>query len=364
MNSAVTSGLYFKRDKKMKTTLIGSMPNKEPDNVIEKIFENTTIPCWPQLPKRSFYEHMCPQYSENFPAINISEENQKIYVDEEKFVYEIDKFYQNYENKEIEYFKITEKFAIGFYLFINYLTRKKDVNELKLQTTGPVTFGLTVKTTTGNPLFYNELYREVVEKHLVMKSIWQIKQVAEIITDKCTILLFYDEPYLAAYGSAFTAVSKEEIVKSLIEVVKNTKISVSQLYKDKIELKIGIHCCANTDWSILTSVESLDIISFDTYEFFDNFLLYAEDIKNFISHGGNIAWGIIPNNEKVFEESYESLKVKLEKSVERLSDKNVRFLQKQIDEFIITPQCGLGNADDKVVEQVLKICSMFGKKIQ
>ncbi|HCJ66994.1 MAG TPA: hypothetical protein DHV62_06640, partial [Elusimicrobia bacterium] len=38
-----------------------------------------------------------------------------------------------------------------------------------------------------------------------------------------TVILFLDEPYLAAYGSAYTAVSREEISQSLNEVISGTK---------------------------------------------------------------------------------------------------------------------------------------------
>ncbi len=343
----------------MRTTLIGSVPHKEPKVAVEKIFENVSIPCWPQLPKRSFKEHMCPQYSENFPGVQIVENEGKLLLNEEEFNLELENFYQNYLNKNLEFFKITPEYASGFYSFVNQLNFIK-LKEIKLQTTGPITFGFTVKTPQGQAVFYNEQYREVLEKHLIMKSIWQMKTIMGTASVK-SIILFYDEPYLAAYGSAFTAVSKEEIINTLESTLSETKSLTKEVFLDKIELKVGIHCCANTDWSILTSLESLDIISFDAYEFFENFLLYSKELNKFLQKGGKVAWGIIPNSEKILNESYDSLIKKLNSIFEQLIDKGITLSRDSIEEEIITPQCGLGGAKEEILEKVLKICSEFNK---
>lgn len=343
----------------MKTTLIGSMPHKKPEVAVEKIFESVSIPCWPQLPKRSFKEHMCPQYSENFPGIKIDEKEQKVLLDEDKFNLELENFYQNYLNKNLEFFKITPEYASGFYSFVNQLNFIKP-KEIKIQTTGPITFGFTVKTPQGQAIFYNEQYREVLEKHLVMKSIWQIKTIIEN-SQVDSIILFYDEPYLAAYGSAFTAVSKEEIINTLENTLFETKNFVKESSSKEVTLKIGIHCCANTDWSILTSLENLDIISFDAYEFFENFLLYSQQLNEFIKKGKKVAWGIIPNSEKILNENYDSLIKKLSSILEKLTNKGAVFNMDNIEEEIITPQCGLGGTKEEILEKVLKICSEFNK---
>ncbi|MCX7940770.1 MAG: hypothetical protein N2555_03245 [Endomicrobia bacterium] len=359
----------------MRTTLIGSVPYVDPEFAVEKTFSCVNIPCWPQLPKRSFKEHMCPQYSESFPGIVVDENQQKIYVDEDVLYSLMEKFYQNYLDKNIDYFVISAQYASGFYKFLNTIKAVRDeVVNLKLQTTGPVTFGLTVKTTQGQPLFYNEHYRDIIVKHLVMKSVWQVKCVKEHLFDPINVnlILFYDEPYLAAYGSAFTAVNKEEIIKCLVNATTEIKIMVKELWQN-VNLRVGVHCCANTDWSILTSVDTLDIISFDAYDYFDSFALYKEEIKKFVSRGGEIAWGLVPNNEKIFSFNlsfgtvtdeqfkllqhiekfgYEVLLSKIDKQqyVDRLP------LYSILSDGIVTPQCGLGNTTEQITDRVLTVC--------
>ncbi|MCS7228233.1 MAG: hypothetical protein NZ839_04645, partial [Endomicrobia bacterium] len=155
----------------------------------------------------------------------------------------------------------------------------------------------------------------------------------------------------------------------------------SQLYNN-ISLKIGIHCCANTDWSILTSVKELDIISFDAYEYFETFLLYKEDIKQFINRGGTLAWGIIPNNEKVFDTDYSNLafcflpkekqelveKIKqfssvIFKSILNSSTEKCSIINVVLNTGIVTPQCGLGTTSIDVAEKVLEVCRKYSDMV-
>ncbi len=341
-------------------TLIGSFPHKEPKEVLElllKYSKNLAL-CWPQLPKRSFKEHMCPQYSENFPGIIVDEQNEKILLDEEKFYTDLEKFYQNYIDKNLQFFKISQDYAAGFYEFISQLSNSNSqFSIIKLQSTGPITFGLTVKTSQGQPIFYNEQIRDTIVKNIVMKSIWQIKQVLSTLRSTLNaIILFLDEPYLAAYGSAFTAVSREEIVTCLNETIKEIKNFFLTLpHPNSLTLKIGVHCCANTDWSILTDLYGLDIISFDTYGFFNDFILYSENIKNFISNG-ILAWGIVPNNEEIIKVDTQKLFNLLQNCIIQLANKGVDK-EKLLKNLIITPQCGLGNTTVDVSEQVLRTCN-------
>lgn len=353
----------------MYTTLIGSMPYTNPRVAVEKILNNITIPCWPQLPKRSFKEHMCVQYSEVFPGIEIDVENNKIYFNEKKFYQEVESFYQNYLDRNYDYFKISRDFAEGFYKFLEFIpmiTNKKKNISLKFQTTGPITFGFSIKDSSGKPIFYDLQLQEMLVKHITIKSLWQIKKILENIdyieNKKINLILFYDEPYLAAYGSAFTAVSKEELINILDSTLKNTKELLLEITEDKnISLKIGVHCCANTDWSILTNIDSLDIISFDAYDFFEHFILYSENIKYFLENNGIIAWGIVPNSEKILLTSIEDLIDKLRKHINTLISKGIskELIYKNL---IITPQCGLGNIGEDVIDKVLEICKKFSER--
>ncbi|MBI5124339.1 MAG: hypothetical protein HZA72_02860, partial [Candidatus Omnitrophica bacterium] len=66
-------------------TGIGSLPFKDPEKACRVVFENfKSIPFWPQLPKRSYKEHMYCQFSEGMPGVVIDEARKSIYVDSKK----------------------------------------------------------------------------------------------------------------------------------------------------------------------------------------------------------------------------------------------------------------------------------------
>ncbi|MCK7469495.1 MAG: hypothetical protein MZU95_00855 [Desulfomicrobium escambiense] len=55
----------------------------------------------------------------------------------------------------------------------------------------------------------------------------------------------------------------------------------------------GVHVCANTDWTLVLD-SAADILSFDAYAYFDQFVIYREAIRRFLDRGGLIAWGLVP----------------------------------------------------------------------
>ncbi|MEN3013926.1 MAG: hypothetical protein ABDH23_04845 [Endomicrobiia bacterium] len=300
------------------------------------------------------------QYSQNFPGVIIDENNKNIYLNKENFYSQLENYYEKIINNDFNYFEISSDFSLGIYEFVKYLgSFEKLPQNIKFQTIGPITFGLSIKDNTKKAIFYDDQIRETIIKHLTMKSVWQIKYVLDKVeyTKLKRVFLFYDEPYLAAYGSAFSGLSKEEIQTCLAVVIEETKQLTKQIFPD-IELKAGIHCCANTDWSLLTSLDNLDIISFDAYDFFENFLLYSDDIKKFIEKNKTIAWGIIPNTEKIFTESTETVVNKLKNFIESLSNKSINK-EALIKNLIITPQCGLGNSTEEITKKVFEICNQI-----
>jgi len=86
---------------------------------------------------------------------------------------------------------------------------------------------------------------------------------------------------MAAFGSVGVQLSKERIISLLEEVLAG----ISRLK--------GVHCCGNTDWSVLLDT-SVDIISTDTYNYAQSLSLYPAEVKKFLDRGGTIAWGVIP----------------------------------------------------------------------
>ncbi|MEW6557727.1 MAG: methionine synthase [Elusimicrobiota bacterium] len=325
------------------STAIGSMPHRDEKIATEILTNNLGIPCWPQLPKKCFKENMYIQYSEGMPSLVVDEQNQKIFFNTDiDTLAELEKFYEKIISDDIEYFKISPEYAVGFYEFTRHLAISPSrYPAIKGQITGPITFGLKVTDRNNRSIFYNEQFVDVIVKALTMKARWQVKQL-KIKNEKLKIIMFIDEPYLSAFGSAFTQVSREEVIKYLNEV--------SDGIHNENSLS-GVHCCGNTDWSILMDT-NIDIISFDAYSFFDGLVLYPEKLNQFLQRNGMLAWGLVPSSDAIHSETVETLIANFKQKIEILLKKNVneQLLQER---YIITPSCGCGSLDEKIAEKIV-----------
>ncbi len=326
------------------STGIGSLPHHDPEEALQFVVKNfPEIPFWPQLPKRGFRENMYAQYSEGLASVKIDESNKKIYfqIDEEN-TEELEGFYERIISDNVDSFKITEEYASGLHSFFhNFNAHHPSPHAIKGQITGPVSFGLTVTDQNRRALFYHEQFRDVLVRGLSMKARWQVRQLKKIFPE---VILFIDEPYLASYGSAFVSLQREEVVASLNEFIRVIRQEGA---------KSGIHCCGNTDWSLLMDTE-VEIISFDAYEYFDSFVLYAERVKEFLSRGGVVSWGLIPASEKVNGESRETIKERFKRNIQALGDRGIQK-EKLMEQSLLTPSCGTGTLPVQLAEKVLTL---------
>jgi hypothetical protein len=124
---------------------------------------------------------------------------------------------------------------------------------------------------------------------------------------------------------------KEQIVESLNEIF---------LAIHNRESLSGIHCCGNTDWTMLMETQ-VDIINFDAFGYMDTMLIYKKEVRNFLERGGIMAWGIVPTTDSIKDVTIGDLMDKMTSAVDRLVDSGID--QKLIIEnSLITPSCGTG----------------------
>lgn len=333
-------------------TGIGSFPHQNEEEVFHLIRKNfPDIPFWPQFPKRSFLEGMVIQYSEGFPSLKWNQKEQKVWVDTSyKFEKEIEKFYQSLEEGDLKPFKITEDFAIGLRIFKNYSSedQKKEIKYIKGQITGPISFGLALTDQERKPIFYDPTLRDILVKHLSFKARWMEMKFNDLFPETPTII-FFDEPSLSSFGSAFTSLNREDVIHSLNECFNAVK-----------GLK-GIHCCGNTDWSVLLST-NLDILSFDAYGYLETLSLYPKELKTFLERGGILAWGIVPTNENVLKEEAQGLIKRLEEGIKNLSKKEIDHTLLQ--RAIITPSCGTASLAIPLAEKVCQLTGEVSKRLR
>ena len=77
-------------------------------------------------------------------------------------------------------------------------------------------------------------------------------------------------------------------------------------------------------------------------------------MKAFLKRGGVIAWGIVPNDEKVMDETVESLVRRLHAAISLLAEKGVPF-DDMINAALITPSCGLRSLSIEAAERALEL---------
>jgi methionine synthase II (cobalamin-independent) len=304
-------------------TIIGGMPHTDPASACSLITRYLKdVPAWPQLPKRSFLENMYVQFSESFPGVVVKED--RIYVDRSQDLYRtLEQLYAAYLENDVDKYPVSQEYAAGlhYFLALNDLSPRA----VKGQITGPITWGLTVNDDSRRAVLYDDGLADAVAKLLRLKAGWQEKKLKEVCDNT---IIFVDEPYMAAFGSIGFMLSKEKVVSLLEEVFGG----ISGLK--------GIHCCGNTDWSILLDT-SVDIASFDAYSYAQSLSLYPVEVKDFLGRGGAIAWGIVPNDEESLDkESVASLKDRLEEAMAPFARKGVRF-KRLIEQSLLTPSCSL-----------------------
>jgi len=318
-------------------TAVGSMPHTDPGEACRLVATFLPhIPAWPQLPKLSFLENMYAQFSEGFPGIVV--EDERIYVDRTKSMEQaLERLYSSYLEGKAEKYAVSPDHAAGLYAFLE--TKFGSPRAVKGQLTGPISFGLAVTDQERRPILYDDVLADALAKHLRLVAAWQ---EAKLRTLSPSTIIFVDEPYMASFGSSFVSISREQVIKLLEEVFSG----ISGLK--------GVHCCGNTDWSILLAT-SLDILSLDAYNYGYTAALYPEEVKAFLERGGVIAWGIVPSDEQALKgETVKSLRDRLEEEMGALDRKGVSF-RLLMQRCLVTPSCGLGSISPEAAAWALEL---------
>ena len=296
---------------------------------------------------------MMPQYAEGIPFLKIDEEKERIWfeVGDDK----ADRIYAFYEKylKENPYdFALSKEYAPGFYFFMDELERqKKRFEYLKGHVTGPLTFSLGIPDQKKRPIYYDADILDVIVKAISQKAVWQIKELQKH-ADK--VIIFIDEPILSAFGSStYLGLTREDVIRLLNEVIDAVHNAGAAS---------GIHCCGNTDWSIIASTK-IDIINFDAYLFTRSIAIYPNEINDFLKRGGFLAWGIVPTSEAIRKESADSLYNKMTNDMNQLFNANT-FKDILLRQCLITPSCGTGSMQETDARAVFKMLKEMGKRFK
>ena len=130
------------------TTAVGSFPHTNGAALSERLVAMLDIPCWPQLPRRSFRESMYIQYSPSLPAVIVDEAKEKIFFDTTLLTPEglagpLEQFYTHYLEENLDAFALLPDYAAGFFDMLEVLSSTSG-KWAQGQVTGPISFGLTI----------------------------------------------------------------------------------------------------------------------------------------------------------------------------------------------------------------------------
>jgi hypothetical protein len=232
---------------------------------------------------------------------------------------------------------MSSKYAAGLQQFTEYADKISRAPAVKGQIIGPVSFGLNVTTPDGRPVMYDETMRDALVKNLQVKMRYQ-EQLLRKLNPETIILI--DESSLDIIYSPYIGYDEEKAKHDL-----GAMLGV-------LEGMGGIHCCANTNWPFL--LDMADILSFDAYNFSDQFLIDYGAIERFLGRAGIITWGIVPTSDDVFKESAANLVSRLESVFRYLSGRGIK-MENVLGNSLITPVCGLGTKSEQIMLRAFEL---------
>lgn len=312
-------------------TGIGSLPFRDVDHAIDLIFETCpSIPFWPQLPKRSPLENMYAPFVVGSPFFEVNGEGKVTVTPIEDL--------ERFSLEDLEEIAIPEDYALGFHRFLERIRELEGVKAVKTQITGPVSLGLGIRDQKGLPIIYDSTLFEALKKTVNLKAKWMINEIRRVFPEG-EIILFFDEPYLVAYGTAYFTYPEEGILSAVSEA------------KEKLNVSCGIHCCGNTDWSIVLRM-GLDIVNYDAKNYLESIFLYEDELRSFLGGGGVLSPGVVPSTEDINCTENQDIVRILSDFFRKLS--KFESFPKRI---LITPSCGLGNLTEKEAVKAMRLLS-------
>ena len=333
------------------------MPFDDADYAVGVSLGCLDAPIWPQLSAYGLLEQMEIQYSENIPCAVIDKEKGRMYFKtDEDYSEAFGEFYEKYmaaqEDGNFDFMAISENYSKGIYALLAKLQKDgKKLPWLKVQTTGPCSFALTVVDENKRAIYYNEEFRDVIVKAIGMKCRWQIQKFEPFCEN---IICFIDEPILSAFGSStYVSVGRDDVVAILGEVIEAVHAQGGLA---------GIHCCGNTEWSILIDA-GVDIVNFDAFEFGHTIAIYPDHVKKHLESGKCLAWGVVPTSVKIREQTVESLEQKLEEGMDALAAKGIDK-SLIVSQAIITPSCGTGSLPAEDAKKVFSLTKELAKRMK
>lgn len=289
---------------------------------------------------------MLVQCLENIPSIIIDEDKETVHVDTQTSE-GIEQFYDDVATENLDAFSISDRVAPGLFGLLDTLSpHVGQIAYIKGQLAGPFTVGMGLKDEMGKPIIYDSAYFDIIKKALNMKAKWIIKTIKTRFPNK-KVILFFDEPAMVSFGSAYVSISQEEVTSIFNEVIEG------------LDALVGIHCCGNTDWPVILR-SNVDIVNYDAYGYLDTVFYFRDALIPYLSRGGRILPGIVPST---VDELAVVDRAGLAESWKRYEDLLSDVTGLSQVEPIVTTSCGLGSLSVDDARKALSLLSGLGSLI-
>jgi len=331
---------------------VGSLPYQEIEPALDIVLETTPeVPAWPQLPRRSFLENMYVQFSEGLPGLKVDIVAERLVKRNEVPDTELVAFAEALEGNDATFFAVSPDHAAGLYAFPTLYGRlRRPVDVIKGQITGPVSFCLQVTDEDRRPILYDDTTRELAAELLTARARWQ-QGFLQAVAPAATVLMMVDEPFLAQWGSGYLSMPEDVVMPLLDRVVGS------------LDCLVGIHICGGTDWSKVVELP-LDLLNFDAADHLDAVVAHAEALASFVAEGGMLAWGAVPNDERVLTLEPDQAAGSVLEGVGALSATGLVSREDVLLQSFVTPACGTGALPIPVAEACLRLTAAVSSTVR
>lgn len=313
---------------KTAATGVGALPHTDPRQACDDVLALfPEFPYIPTLPDRGQLESIVFNDSEQLPG-RLIRDDRLLFDSATDQTSAMEQVYMDFVAEDFSRYALHRDYASAF---IEMMSRTlPGAKVLKCQVTGPVTFGMQVVDAGKRPIYYDTQIADVLSKMIALKARWCEEEMKRR-TGVSETLIVLNEPYLASLGSSVVPVDKE--------TVRSGWADIASLVRGGL----GVHCCSNTDWEFVISLEPA-VISLDAYATSREFLLYGDTIISYMERGGIVAWGIVPADSRLFvTETVDSL---YDRYLAIRSQLCTRMPAELFDaQSLITPSCGIRFSD-------------------
>ena len=289
-------------------TGVGSLPHTDPKRAASFVLETTTVPYLPQLPNRHPEERMLVQWGDGLCGCGAVDSS-------------IGLGYGEPIGARAEAFG-------GAHDLLDVLS--SDVPAVKTQATGPVTLALGLLS-AGHP---GQGLLDCVATGLIGRVEDHIALLAARLPD-ADITLIFDEPGLSGLLVPGFPITRDEAEHVLGKVLTRAPVPA------------GIHCCADTDWSVVASVRP-SLISWDIDSLGAAFLAHTEAIAAATWEGTGFIWGVAPTQTQPLPGDPG---VRLQRIVGRLVMAGAK-MDGLLEGAMFSPACGLAGLTEGQAEIV------------